>query len=141
MPGNSSTSIRVEKSDLMKWGSLAINVKLQYFPHFGAVVRVLQKHRAQHLRLLSLKWREPTQRNESPTSSSLMEMKAQEMKGKESLLSFQVMLFSPSFGSGVSFPHCENSPSRTEAHLPPPVAPRLVPRELRPLWVHNTYSH
>lgn len=95
----------------------------------------------QHLLLLSLKWREPTQRNESPTSSSLMEMKAQEMKGKESLLSFQVTLFSPSFGSGVSFPHCGTSPSRSEAHLPPPVAPRLVPRELRPLWVHNTYSH
>lgn len=30
----------------MKWGGLVMNIKLQYFPHFGSVVRVLQKHRA-----------------------------------------------------------------------------------------------
>lgn len=71
-----------------------------------------------------------------PTSSSLLEMKAQETKGKESLLPFQVTLFFPSLGSGLSSPHYETSPSRGETHLPPPVAPRPVPRELGPQQVH-----
>lgn len=36
----------MEKGGQMKWGSLAINIKLQHYPHFGAVMHVLQRHRA-----------------------------------------------------------------------------------------------
>lgn len=124
----------------MKWGSSENHIKLQYFPHFGAVVHVLQRHGAgsptsgscchsssssSFSEMGKAHWKK------FPTSSSLLEMKAQEMKGKESLLPLQVLLFS--FLSLIwvwaIFPTLWN------LHLPPPVAPRLVPRELGPQHV------